>query len=273
MNGDIMLPQGPGLGHNRGPEDMDDTTFEERLEARLDIEDKAMFDRLAELEIGQKNIPELIEDQEVAERTVSWIAQCRHAVGDLVKAHKRNKAPILALGKWLDGRYIRRKERFERDVVSPVERRVSQFHARVREAARLRQEEERRRAERLAEAQRQEAARLAAEARAKEEEGNRREAVRLAREAEAAEKERLRQEHIAEKPDEQPKIQGELGAVAYTHTTWRFAVVDPELLPDQFWMPDETAIREAMNFALKAGKTPSIPGVEFTEEHETRFRR
>ena len=53
-----MNAMSPGLGHNQPPDDPDDPEFLTRLQARLDPEDKQIFDRLAELEVGQGQIPD-----------------------------------------------------------------------------------------------------------------------------------------------------------------------------------------------------------------------
>jgi hypothetical protein len=262
-----------GIGGNLPPEDIgDDPLFIQRLETRILHDHKPLFDREVELTIGQKKIPEVL-DKATAERAVSWVAQCRHWIADTKKTHKTVKAPVLALSRWIDGYFLHRVQKFERDTVDPIEGRIRKYRQALADRQRAEEEARRRRAAEEAGRQAVEAARLAREAEAREAEGNRREAVRLQREADAHFSESEKQDIIAHMPDQPVHIHGEHGATAFAVKRWVFFVSDPDALPAQYWMPDETAIREAMNAAVARGETPTIPGVTFSVEEETRIRR
>jgi hypothetical protein len=242
------------------------------LEIRLDREDKPLFDRLADLTLGKDRIPDPLT-KETAERAVSWVAQCRHAIGDLTKAHKRNKGPVLALGRWFDARYLHRGKDFDLKIVNPIEARIRRYRQALADAQHAREVEQRRIAAQQAEEAAAAARNRQQEAQLAEQAGNRRAAVDLTRQAAAALEEAEKQERLANMPDQPVHIAGEHGATAFGVKRWHFYVSDTEALPDQYWMPDEIAIKEYMNAALARGETPTLPGVTFSQEEETRIRR
>jgi hypothetical protein len=243
------------------------------LEPALDIEDKALFDRLKELELGRGQIPE-ITDAAVAARATSFVAQCRLAVADLGKAHKRRKAPLLALTRFLDNRYLRRRDRFEAETVKPVADRIEAYRRQLEAEQRKADAEARRRSAQAAEWSQREAQRLAAMAAEKERDGNRRAAVDLSRQAEAADNDARTQAELATLPSAPVRIHGEYGSTAFAVSRWKFYIADPEALPANLWTPDEAAIQAELDAALKlTGKPPEIPGVEFVEETQGRIRR
>jgi hypothetical protein len=255
---------------NNPPDPIRDATFDA---AMLDSEDKSLFDRLLELELGAKQIPE-IADEAVATRAVSFVAQCRLAVADLGRVHKRRKKPLLDLGRILDARYLRRRDTFQNTVIRPIETRVEAYRRRLEAAQRQRDAELRRKAEEDREKHAAEAQRLQAEAAVKEAAGNRRAAVDLAGQAQAAREAALRDEALAALPDAPVRLHGEYGSTAFSVTRWTFYIADPEALPAQYWKPDEEAIQAELDAAVRMGKEPpQIPGVEFTCDTEGRIRR
>lgn len=53
---------------------------------------------------------------------------------------------------------------------------------------------------------------------------------------------------------------------------WVFKVTDPNQIPRQFMQPNETLIRAYMRDAVKAGETPTLPGVEFWQDQQVSVR-
>ena len=64
-----------------------------------------------------------------------------------------------------------------------------------------------------------------------------------------------------------PPARTESGALAYQVKSWKFEIVDADIIPRQFLTVDEKKIREAVDLGLR-----DIQGVRVYENVETRFR-
>ena len=258
------------IGGNFPPEPITDDTPSQKF----DREDKPLFARFAELELGKAAIPAEITSDDIAARATSFVAQCRLAVTDLLKLHATRKKPFLEMTRYLDTRYLRRRDKFQVEVIGPIEQRVEAYRKRKAAAQREREAEARRKAAEEARIAEERAVELTRQAGRAESSGNRRQAVDLTQQAGEAAAVAQHQSHLAAMPDQPVRIHGEHGATAYATKVWTFYVADPELLPANYWMPDEQAIEEELRAALKAtGKPPDIPGVEFSQEEKGHIRR
>jgi hypothetical protein len=264
------------IGGNFPPAELADTTIWglDAVRARIDAEDSAAFERLTELEIGAtQKIPPVITTKEVAERAVSQVRQMREALDEFLAIHRRLKAPYAAVIKFLDDRYLRRRDTYNL-VVGSVTAREKVFWAKLAAEQRAAQAAARHQAAIAAHRAAEERERLARLARQQENDGNRRAAVRLARQSEQAAAEAAHQQALAAMPDQPVTIHGEYGATGFAVKKWKFAVADPEALPRQYWKPDEEAIRAELDAAIaEGGKPPAIAGVEFYCDEQFRIRR
>src|SRR6516225_7710556 len=98
-----------GTGHNLGPIQLE---TRDELQERLEREDRALFDRVTELEFGAQQIPATIPNEEIAAQVTTDIAKYHLVISDLEARHKRLKAPYFAIGRWLDDRYLGRARIF-----------------------------------------------------------------------------------------------------------------------------------------------------------------
>lgn len=257
------------IGGNNPPEPIEETP-----DQKMEREDKPLFARFAELELGKAKIPVEITSEDIAGRATSFVAQCRLAITDLVKVHGQRKAPFLAMTRLLDTRYLRKRDKFQIEVVDAVEQRVEAFRKRKQAEQRAREAEARRKAAEEARIAEERAVELTRQAGRAETAGNRRDAATLAAEAEHYQNAAAERHHLANMPDQPVRIHGEHGATAFVQVTWKFYIADPEALPANYWKPDEQAIQEELTHAIKTGgKPPDIPGVEFYEEERGRIRR
>lgn len=55
-------------------------------------------------------------------------------------------------------------------------------------------------------------------------------------------------------------------------TVWEFEIVNPKLVPAEFLVVDERKVREFMNYKVKMGETPELPGVAFRSRVDVRSR-
>lgn len=173
--------------------------------------------------------------------------QAGKLIKDLEKERKGITGPLDTIKKHI----MAREKELRADLESERFRLKKLNDAYATKLAREREEEERRRREaeereRLAQAERQ------AETEALFGEG----AVAKEEEAEPVEPE-----------PEKPRLSN-----ARTVTRWDFRVAEPDKVPREYTSPDESKIRAAINYQVKLGKTPEIPGVEITKRESVEGR-
>jgi hypothetical protein len=256
----------PGIGHNQPPEIQLDPA---RLEQRLKDDYADMLGRFVELQQGCARAPARVDTEEAANTLLDFIAeQCRKLVKDASAAHTKEKKPYRESGKVVDTFFLRRIETFE-VAVAKVQRTVDDYLNRKRQEMRRQEDERRRQAAEEARKQREEADRLEAEARKKaagSSPADRRTAVQLGRQAEEAAAAAAAATQIVDAPPAPVRLHGEYGATAYTKQEVEYDI-DPDLLPDGWWIPNMPAIAAARKRGIV------IPGVTDRIREKTIIKR
>jgi hypothetical protein len=256
-----------GLGHNRGPEIIDQFDAE-ILRARLERDYRSLIDRFAELELGAAKVPQKITTEAQAKEVLDWLAQqCKMAIVRAEREHDKEKKPYLDGGRVVDQFFNGPIKRLN-NVIGPISRRIQIFFDQKKAEQRRREEAARRQAAQHRARAEAEAARLAAEARAKEEAGDRRAAVELTREAEHQQAEATLAATQETAPPAPVRLHGEYGATAYSIEKWDYEIEDLEAVPDGYWTLDDTAIREAIAEGVR-----NIPGLRIFPFDQFRMRR
>ena len=260
----------PGIGSNSIPMGVSIPTMPE-YKAFLDFDLAEARERLLDLRVGLDRMPAVVDAGNKGLVT-DFIAQCKKAVASAEAGRKKRKEPLLVLSRGHDDYFAALVEPVKA-VIGTATKRLEVFH--VAEQARI--EREKAEAERLARIEREkaeaeaEATRLAAEAASKAADSPeaREAAVRaqaIAADAEAAVGAAVKAEAKAAKP-ETYRTKSESGAAtAYTATRWTFTEANLAAVPVAFLMLNETAVREHIAEASKAGEAPDIPGLVFTKE-------
>ena len=148
--------------------------------------------------------------------------------------------------------YQREQERLRQEEQRKLEEQARRERAEIEARAR----ETERKARELAEADRRAAAQLAAAGRA--EEAARLNARADSKETKAAEKASALEQRAAAVVA--PAVQREAPKVAglKTREVWKFEIVDPSLLPREYLVPDEAAIRGVVNSLKDRTKIPGV---------------
>jgi hypothetical protein len=254
-------------GHNRPPE-LIDINDPAQLTARLERDHNDLVQRFADITIGIEQVPEIISDEDTATRVVDFVGQqVRGLADDAKKIHTQEKAPFLVCGRAVDNFFLRRIDKLNA-AVAPVMTRAQAYLRRKLDEQRAREEQLRREAEAKRLAEEAEARRLAAEAQRAIDEGERRRAAELKKQAEAATERAAQAEAIEHAPPTPVRLHGDYGATAFAVERWLFDYEDLNLLPPQFWMPDEAAIKKAIGRGVR-----DIPGLRIYREDAFRIKR
>jgi hypothetical protein len=265
---DSLLPlveAAPGIGHNRAPEAV------EALERNLAESYADLVARFVDLELGCTRVPEIIDSALEAGLVADFVAQCQTHIRRAERAHKEEKAPFLNGGRAVDAFFKRRCEKLDAAVSLVLSRlktcydrmvdaeavcHASMVRAAEAEACRATDEEGQ---------HRQEAERLAREARTAEE---RRRAGRELALAEVAAARAQEASARAATPCGAPRIVGDYGASAYVSHSWSFEVSDLARVPRSYLSLDNDAVRSAIT---KAG-VREIPGLRIFQSESLRVR-
>ena len=280
---DTLLNDLPPRNHNRPPDPIED------LRAQLAETHGPLAQRKDDLIAMGERAPASVDDEDTAAKIADAIKACAAFAKNATAARVAAKEPYLAAGRAVDGWFAALADPVDK-VKSRLTALLTDYHKRVAAAERTRREAEAaelRRQQQEAERQRQEAERLAREARAaaRRAEDDKAAAVaeRLRAEQEArdakaaADKARAEAEKAAsvaaEKPAEMSRQRTDLGAVASLRRTWKFRVINPEIVPRSFLTVDNAAITafiKASTNKVTHQCDASIPGVEIFADDQAR---
>ena len=272
-----------GIGHNRPPDPIED------LRAQLAETHAPLSQRKEDLLAMGERAPASVDDEDTAAKVADAIKACAAFAKNAQAARVSAKEPHLAAGRAVDGWFAALADPVEK-VKARLTALLTDYQKIVAAAERARREAEAaelRRQQQEAERQRQEAERLAREARAaaRRAEDDKAAAVadRLRAEQEArdakaaADQARAEAEKAkasaAEKPAEMSRQRTDLGAVASLRRTWKFRVVNPEIVPRSFLTVDNAAITafiKASTNKVTHQCDATIPGVEIFPDDQAR---
>lgn len=249
----------PRIGHNQPPPEerigtdpLDPKALTERLNADYD----PMMKRFVELEQGAHRMPAAVGEPE-AQRILDFVSQqCKPAVSAAQEAHKKEKAAYLACGKAVDTFFLRRIEAFHLNL-NKVVKAAEDYFARKKAEQRKAEEEQRRLAAAEAARLRAEQAEAEAEAQRKSAANDRISAVDYGRRAEELAEQAAAAEAIVAAPGAPVRIHGEYGATAFAKEEWLYEVDDPTLIPLEYLLPNDQAIKAALRRGVR-----QIPGLK-----------
>lgn len=271
------------IGGNNPPDPI------EILRGQLAETHAPLSDRKAELLAMGDRAPASIDDEDGANKIADAIKVCGAFAKNAETARVAAKEPYLAAGRAVDGWFAALTDPVEK-LKKKLSALLTDYQKRVAAAERARREAEAaelRRQQQEAERQRreaEEAARLARQAARKAEddkaaaEGDRLRAEQEARDARAA-ADKARAEAAkataaaTEKPAEMSRQRTDLGAVASLRRTWKFRVVNPEIVPRSFLTVDNAAIAafiKASTNKVTHQCDATIAGVEIFPSDESR---
>lgn len=280
---DTILDGLPPRTHNNPPDAI------EELRAQLAETHEPLSARQADLLAMGERAPPSVDDDDTANKVADAIKACAAFGKNANAARVAAKEPHLAAGRAVDGWFAALADPVEK-VKARLSALLTDYQKRVAAAERARREAEAaelRRQQQAAERLRreaEEAARLARQAARKAEddkataEAERLRAEQDARDARAA-ADRARAEAekaktaAAEKPAEMSRQRTDLGAVASLRRTWKFRVVNPEVVPRSFLTVDNAAITafiKASPNKVTHQCDASIPGVEIFPDDQAR---
>jgi hypothetical protein len=253
--------QSPGIGHNKPPEPVDAnlvTSDPAVLRAQLERRYPEQMARVAEFGLGFAKVPTKITTEAEAEKAVTWGGkQVKDLMGELDRAHTKEKAPYLHTGNVVD-RFFNDPIRILKDIVGLTEKRLQQYHDLKKAEIRRREAAEKRQAELVRQRAEAEAARAAEEARTKEAAGDRPGAVAATRRAEQAKTDAMLAEAIIERPPASTAIRGEYGSIGFSVPKWDYEEIDPAAVPRGCLMIDDKVMRELI---AAGARDHDIPGI------------
>lgn len=281
---DTILDDLPPRTHNNPPDPI------EELRTQLaETHESGLVSRKAELLAMGERAPAAVDDEDTAAKIANGIKACAAFAKNAEAARVSAKEPYRKAASAVDGWFAALADPVDK-VKGRLTALLTDYQKRVAAAERARREAEAaelRRQQQEAERQRQEAERLAREARAA--------ARRAEDDKAAADAERLRAEQdardargaadraaadaakataaAAEKPAEMSRQRTDLGAVASLRRTWKFRVVNPEIVPRSFLTVDNAAITAFIKASTNKAThqcDATIPGVEIYPDDQAR---
>ena len=249
-----------GIGDNNPPTDLQ--IFEQSTNDSF----KEIEGRIRDLELSNARTPDAIENDEQAKLLTDFIGQCKTAVNDCDKIRTDLKGPLTKQGKFIQSRFNQITEKMG-GKIKGLEKRLGAFQLEQKRIAEAEAEEIRRKAEEIREAE-------LAEARKEEEMAE--EMARTAETDEDRRKARMVLDDARDSMDaadadfdksvqEKPKstVDGNFGSQSYARADWKSEVVDGGLIPPEYLMVNETAIRAAVRSGVR-----EIPGVRMWNEEK-----
>lgn len=257
--------EAPGIGHNNPPD------AHELFIAQLNEDTKDIKKRVAELAAAFARAPNPITTDDEARLCTDFAAQVKTALKAAEAKRKDSKGPLDKLAKAVQAHFAAIASMVEQPLAE-LERRIGSYQQAKLEAARKAAAEAERKAREEAEAKAA-AARLAEQ-----------QALELARQNDAGATEKIMQaaqlsaEATAAAADATKaaapisgKIAGNYGGAGHFRTQRGFVITDLSKLPRHLMMPDEQAIRAAIQEMsvedIKSGAA-SIPGLQITVEEK-----
>lgn len=247
-----------GVGHNAPPPDL---LVGDALRMALENANVTLRGRAQQLVDAESRLPEITDD-EVAGRVADYIKQLTSAAKTADTTRVGVKEPYLEGGRNIDG--------FFKGIIDPLLTVKKRVEAKLTAYLRDKAERERREREAAEQRAREEAERAAAAARAAAEKIETAADLHTAIEAEdtahnAAADLASATKAADAKPADLSRTRGDYGAVASLRTTWTFEVVDMALIPREFLMVNEAALKAHLKARLKDKPPAPVAGVRFYE--------
>jgi hypothetical protein len=231
-----------GIGHNHPP------SVTEQVHSALSEKHRQLTARTEDLLGSVSRAPQTVDSEETAGRVADLIRMIGHAGQKAEAERKAEKEPHLEGGRAVDAWFKRITDPLA-EAKARLQKPLDAFLKQKAAAERDRREAE---ARALKEAAEREAAQMQTPAQMD---------AAIAIEARAQEV----QQSAQARPAELARTRGDYGGVATLRTVWKHEVTDPSLVPREFLVVNDAAIKAAIKGAAKPGEL-KIPGVRIFED-------